>query len=123
MLADAKDSEAGKDRELEREYPDIETALERVRKHCGFSWSKPDTELAQVMRQAFLDQLEIGKPVWRTASQMISAWKLQREQGTKLRARYGPMKFFSEGHWIDPQGWHWNTELIEREAGARVGSV
>ncbi len=117
-----RDADAAKDAELAREYPDLETALAKMRKRCGFAWAEGD-ELGPVLRQVFRDQEELGKPVWRTAAQMIAAWALQRRQGTRLRARYGPMKFFRDGHWLDPQGWHWNTALLELEGGANVGTL
>lgn len=104
----AAEERAAKEIALRAEYPDLETALKRVRKRCGFAWSEGD-ELGPVLRQVFMDQEEMGKPVWRTASQMVAAWELQRSQGEKLRARYGPMKFFRDGHWLDSKGWHWNT--------------
>jgi hypothetical protein len=105
----ALDAAAADEAEAQREYPDLETALARMRKHCGFAWSEGD-ELGPVLRQVFADQLEMGKPVWRTARQMVSAWLLQRKQGRRLRARFGPMKFFRDGHWLDPAGWHWDGE-------------
>lgn len=97
---------------LEREYPDIETGLAKMRKQCGFAWAEGD-ELGPVLRQVVLDQLEMGKPVWRTIAQMRAMWKLQVQQGARLRARYGPLKFFRDGHWLDSDGWHWNPDAMK----------
>lgn len=119
---EAAEAEAAKERELQREYPDLQTALRKVRLKCGFSCTEGD-ELGPMLAQVFRDQEEMGKPYWRTAPQMVSAWELQREQGPRLRARYGPMKFFRDGHWLNPAGWHWNTELLAQQAGASVGSA
>jgi hypothetical protein len=117
-------ADEAKDEELRREYGDEpEAALARMRKRCGFAWVKNGDLLAPVLRQVIVDQAEMGKPVWRTAAQMESAWLLQRKQGQRLRARYGPLAFYRDGHWLDPAGWHWNTELLARESAASVGSV
>lgn len=114
------EAEAQKDAVLRAEFPDLEAALTRLRRRCGFAWSEGD-ELGPVLRQVFADQAEMGKPFWKTAGQMASAWELQRSQGIRLRARYGPLKFFRDGHWLDSAGWHWDIELLKRDGGVRVG--
>ncbi len=118
----ATEAGAADERALKEKYPSQRVAISRVRLECGLAGEDGD-ELSEVLGRVFQDQEQMGVPVWRVAPRMIEAWKLQRCQGIKLRAKFGPLKFFKDGHWIDPQGWHWNTEAVERAAGASVGSV
>ena len=118
---EALDGETRKELARMSEYPDLETALVKVCRQCGLGRENGD-ELDRVMRQVFSDQAEMGKPVWRTAAQMVAMWLLQRRQGSKLRARYGPVNFFRLGYWIDPAGWHWNVRQLEAER-ASTGSA
>jgi len=56
---------------------------------------------------------------------MIDAWKRFQSQGMRLRVRWSPNNFFSEGHWRNSQGWHWDNDALREErlqAEARVGS-
>jgi hypothetical protein len=113
---------SAKEIELRREYSsDLETAIRRVRLKCGFAWEEGD-KLEPVMDRVFRDQLELGRPVWRTASEIADAWLLQRKQGLRLRARFGPVAFIRDGHWLDSAGWHWNADVVAKENAARVGS-
>jgi len=117
-------AEQAEEQKLREEFPDRKSALAKVRKRCGFAWAQGD-ELGPILEQVFRDQQDLGKPVWRIASQMIAMWELQRRQGERLRARFGPVKFYRDGHWLDPQGWHWNAEVLAMErkkAEAGIGS-
>lgn len=120
QAAETRAALAAEEAELQREFPDVESGLAKMRKRCGFARREGD-ELGPVLRQVVADQAEMGKPFWRTIAQMEAAWKLQRRQGRRLRARYGPMSFFADGHWLDSDGWHWDTEYLKRE-GAGAGS-
>ena len=118
----ASAKQAAEEEALRAEYPSLETALARVRKRCGFAWGGAGDELGPVLCEVFRDQEEMGKPVWRTAGQMVAMWELQRAQGSKLRARYGPLKFFRDGHWLDPSGWHWDNEVLKQLGETTAGS-
>jgi hypothetical protein len=80
--------------ELRREYPDLERALENVRKQCGFIWSR-DRSLARILRQVFEDRMQAGEPLWQTGPRMIRGWIARRKEW-----KYGPRVFFENGEWL-----------------------
>lgn len=53
---------------------------------------------------------------------MIAAWNAQAANSHRLRVKFGLVKFFGEGVWKDQRRWHWDEELLRRQAEARVGS-
>jgi hypothetical protein len=96
----ATEAEAAKELELQREYCDTETALERVRKRCGFVWGRDHSQpLMKIMRQVLVDRAEACDPVWRTGPRMVDAWLARRKVW-----RYGPAAFFSNGEWMNGNG-------------------
>ncbi len=97
------------------------SAVDQVMQGCGFT--------ARRMRRVLGEQLALeadkGEPVPTAALHMIAQWKSYVEHGPLQKARWGPQRFFAEGHWRDARGWMWDNEELRderRRAAARVGS-
>lgn len=67
-------------------------------------------------------EAEKGDPPATVALRMIQAWRVQAESSMVLRVKFGLAKFFGEGIWKDQRRWHWDEDLLRRQAEARVGS-
>jgi len=99
----------------------LDRAIDQVMQGCGFTKRR----LRIVIRGQILQRADFGDEPATIALAMIDAWKRFQSQGMRLRVRWSPTNFFSEGHWRNSHGWHWDNDALREErlqAEARVGS-
>jgi len=78
-----------------------------------FSSSKRRLRLA--VRGQIILRADAGDELATIAMEMVKAWRLYTKQRFRLRARLSPADFFSEGHWRNSHGWHWDKEELLKE--------
>jgi len=89
-----------------------------VMRACAFV----DPKLKVVIEKAINAEIlrEPGKPE-DIAKSMIDSWTAYTQAGEFLRFTWGPEKFFSQGHWLNQQGWPLDQEALQRRREANVG--
>jgi len=94
-------------------------ALDQVMQGCSFTRRR----LRRILQAQLQLALDRGEDLHPTTLAMIAAWKEQaRCKGMNLlRVVMGPEKFFGDGHWRNEDGWHWDTQAVERQRSARIG--
>jgi hypothetical protein len=99
----------------------LQRAVDQVMQGCCFTKRR----LRKLVREQILQRSDAGGELPTIALAMIDAWKRFQAQGPRLRVRWSPANFFSEGHWRNSKGWHWDNEVLREErlqTEARVGS-
>jgi len=86
----------------------VELATDQAMQGCGFTALR----LRRVLRAVIEQRRDAGDPEPTTALGIIAAWKDYTAQGALLRARWGPARFFAEGHWSTRQSWMWDGEAL-----------
>jgi len=97
----------------------VDDALDHVMRECGFTGSRLRKALREPMR---LYMQQYTGRAYHAAEEMIGAWREYCQLGDLVRARWGPRKFFCEGHWLRPQTWPLDRALLERRRLVMVGS-
>lgn len=119
--------------EGETEKKDVHTAgcdglVANVMHGCGFDGGKRGLRgLRNAIAAQLQQRVDAGAVGATVALDMIAAWKAYVGAGVRLRSsgRWGPTRFYAEGHWRFPDSWPWDAQVIRDEelaAEARVGS-
>ena len=106
-------------REGEREY-ELGSAVDQVCSALGIANRRKRGPVKQAIAMA----AEKGELPATIALAMIAAVRTQDQLhlDRKLKFKYGLEKFLGLGIWRDENRWAWDTEELDRQAQARVGS-
>lgn len=94
-----------------------EQAVQRVMLACGFA----DRRLGLALVSAMVLGEREGESCEAIAERMIAGWQSYLEADEFLRFKWGPRKFFLQGHWRDDRGWPWDQQRLADDRRARVG--
>lgn len=121
--AEVERVEAERIARLKAELCNVPAARAYVMRECRFQKSRRGRGIEQVIDDVLNQALELGEPLWETASKMAAAWKQFQANGEFIDVHWGPVNFYRMGIWRDSRGWAWNEAKLERVRGARVGSI
>lgn len=97
-----------------------EAARDRVCRECDLADERQQRKIAKAIAQyACKAHLSADQ----VATAMVEAWSEYCAAMPMLRFRWGPVKFFTLGHWRNADSWPWDEQLIERERMARQARV
>ncbi|HVJ09292.1 MAG TPA: hypothetical protein VM554_13000 [Acidisarcina sp.] len=98
---------------------DRRAAVEQAMRGCGMV---RDRRMERVLLAVLVQQMEAGAgAAGEIAERMIAAWLEYQQLGTLRAYVWGPVKFFRQGHWLQPESWPLDLEELRRQQGARVG--
>lgn len=90
----------------------------RVLRECGIADDRAVKRIAKAIGIWAAEhgdrELSLAVRIEDTAKEMVAAWRNYVEWGAFLRFRYGPKKFFTEGHWANAETWAFVPEVAER---------
>jgi hypothetical protein len=123
--AGGETAEAGADLDGVADEPldDLEIAVTAQVVMIGCGWT--DEKLRPIIVAQLDMQEQSGEGLVETSQKMIAAWKLYKQQGSRLRFKWGARKFIGEGYWSNSESWPWDAMVLREErlrANARVGS-
>ena len=101
--------------------PQIAATVQVVMIGCGWT----DEKLRRIIAAQLDLQEQSGEGLVETSQKMIAAWKLYKQQGLRLRFKWGARKFIGEGYWSNSESWPWDAVVLREErqrANARVGT-
>lgn len=114
---------SGTGRDVRNDSPgdaDLDAATEKLACECDVSDERQRKKLSKAIAQ-YAQKENLSQD--ESAALMIGAWREYREAMPLLRYRWGPVKFFTLGHWRNPDGWPWDQQLLDRERVARQARV
>lgn len=96
----------------------LEKAAARICEACGLTEPRDRKRLMRALEQyAAKEQMAPGE----AAAAMMQAWRDYCDWGEMLRYRWGPVKFFTQGHWLHPGNWPVDEARASVAREARVG--
>jgi hypothetical protein len=97
----------------------IECAVDHVMNEC--EWTKH--RLRPKVRAVILMQLAKGAPADDTAARIVNVWTCQIKNSHLLKFKFGAANFLETGICLDANKLAWDHDRMDRDRGARVGSM
>jgi hypothetical protein len=97
--------------------PAIAKLVAEISDRCKFVSKRVKRAMAEVLAMERSSEISLAA----TADLMESNWEIYRQQLEVMRFSWGPVKFFSEGHWRDSATWPYDDEQVKAWRRARQG--
>lgn len=101
---------------------DVNKAAESVCTACSFAGDDMRKLIGDAMGPPM--KREDSLDAWQCAGLMIAAWFAYLEVVKRgvLRFRWGPDKFFAQGHWSEPNAWPYDQQRLREQNTAALGA-